>query len=419
MKNKLLLFLTVCLPVFAFGQEQTPVIPETTFDIYGFVMTDIIYNADQEHPDWQDGLRPTKLPTMENDPSYTAGGTMYFGVRQSRLGFKSSTQTKYGELKTQFEWELFGTGGDAGQTTPRLRHAYGQLGKWGVGQTWSPFMDIDVFPNSVEYWGPTGMVFYRNVQIRYMPIQGPTFMTIALERPGGSADGTNYSQIEDLDNTRAKLSIPDLSAEYRKATKWGYIEIAGIARYLAWEDMDTDDGTDLTDNTLGWGLHLSSNIKFAKIATARLGFVYGEGIQNYMNDATTDLAVQYNPTNLSKPYSGEVLPMYGVSAFVDLQWNERFSSTVGYSMIQIDNIEDQPYSTFETGTYGLANLMYYPVKNVMMGVEVQYGARENKNEGVGYASAPDSYLDDASAMRVQFSFKYNFSQTFKTPAAAK
>ena len=35
-------------------------------------------------------------------------------------------------------------------------------------------MDIDVFPNSVEYWGPNGMVFFRNVQVRYMPIRRAT-----------------------------------------------------------------------------------------------------------------------------------------------------------------------------------------------------------------------------------------------------
>ena len=63
-----------------------------------------------------------------------------------------------------FEFELFGTGVDEGQTTFRLRHAYGELGGFGAGQTWSPFMDPDVFPNSLEYWGPTGMVFFRNVQ---------------------------------------------------------------------------------------------------------------------------------------------------------------------------------------------------------------------------------------------------------------
>src|SRR5262245_64228023 len=96
-------------------------------------------------------------------------------------------------MKTTFEFELFGTGVDAGQTTFRLRHAYGELGSVGAGQTWSPFMDPDEFPNSVEYWGPNGMVFFRNVQVRWMPVMGETQITLAAERPGASAEQGNYS----------------------------------------------------------------------------------------------------------------------------------------------------------------------------------------------------------------------------------
>ena len=101
-----------------------------------------------------------------------------------------------------FEFELFGTGVDAGQTTFRLRHAYGELGQFGAGPDWSPFMDIDVFPNSIEYWGPTGMVFFRNVQVRWMPIQGDTQLTLALERPGASGDAgrsRDRIELEDVD----------------------------------------------------------------------------------------------------------------------------------------------------------------------------------------------------------------------------
>src|SRR5207302_11039847 len=102
-----------------------------------------------------------------------------------RFGVKTSTPTQFGELKTQFEFELFGTGVDAGQTTFRLRHAYGELGQFGAGQTWSPFMDIDVFPNSIEYWRPTGMVFFRNVQVRWTPIKNHLLRLIfAVDRPG-------------------------------------------------------------------------------------------------------------------------------------------------------------------------------------------------------------------------------------------
>ena len=156
------------------------------FDIYGAAMLDMGYEAGQSHPDWFDVVRPTRLPAYENE--FGEDGRFFAGVRQSRLGFKSYVPTDLGELKTTFEFELFGTGVDAGQTTFRLRHAYGELGQFGAGQTWSPFMDVDVFPNSLEYWGPNGMVFFRNVQLRWMPIQGDTRMTIALERPGASAD---------------------------------------------------------------------------------------------------------------------------------------------------------------------------------------------------------------------------------------
>ena len=127
---------------------------ESTFQVYGFAMLDAGYQFKQNHPDWFDVIRPTKLPSFPNE--FAPNGKTYYGVRQSRFGVKSTTPTNYGELKTHFEFELFGTGVDAGQTTFRLRHAYGELGQFGAGQTWSPFMDIDVFPNSLEYWSPNG-----------------------------------------------------------------------------------------------------------------------------------------------------------------------------------------------------------------------------------------------------------------------
>ena len=142
-----------------------------------------------------------------------------------------------GELFTQFEWEMFGTGVDAGQTTIRLRHAYGELGQVGVGQYWSPFMDIDVFPNTVEYWGPNGMAFFRNVQFRWMPIKGDTRLTFALERPGASADAGVVSERIELQDVRARFPYPDFSAEYRSGHDWGYVELAGIVRYMKWEDQ--------------------------------------------------------------------------------------------------------------------------------------------------------------------------------------
>ncbi len=81
-------------------------------DIYGFAMLDMGYQSKQNDPNWFDVLRPTKLPAYANQ--YGEDGHFFAGVRQSRLGVKGFMPTDLGEIKTIFEFELFGTGVDAG-----------------------------------------------------------------------------------------------------------------------------------------------------------------------------------------------------------------------------------------------------------------------------------------------------------------
>ena len=103
-------------------------------------------------------------------------------------------------------------------------------------------MDIDVFPNSIEYWGPNGMVFFRNVQLAWMPIQGDdSRLDVALERPGASADSGDYRGPRRARRTSSRASrCPTLAAEYRSRGQWGYVELAGIFRYIKWDDLGTD-----------------------------------------------------------------------------------------------------------------------------------------------------------------------------------
>jgi hypothetical protein len=361
-------------------------------------MLDTGYQFNQSNPDWFDVVRPTQLPSFENQ--YGANGHVFFGTRQTRFGVRTETPTKYGDLKTLFEFELFGTGVDAGQTTFRLRHAYGELGPVGAGQTWSPFMDIDVFPNTLEYWGPNGMVFFRNVQVRWMPIKGDSRVTIALERPGASADQGRYADRVELQGVTPKLDLPVLSGEARLGRMWGYVEVAGILRRIRWVDQDGDQ-FDLGGTAVGWGVNLSSNLKFSPKDIGRFQVVYGEGIQNYMNDAPADVGVRNNFSDPRRPIEGVALPVLGVVAFLDHTWNERFTSSVGYSLLDIQNSDGQSPSAFNQGHYAVGNLIYYPTANVLVGGEFQFGRRLNFTDGW-----------NVNDYRVQFSFKYSFSKVF-------
>jgi hypothetical protein len=368
---------------------------QPSFEVYGFAMLDIGHDFKQINPNWSDTMRVTRLPSVEDE--FGRDHNTFAGVRQSRLGVRSSTPTSLGDLKTTFEFELFGTGVDEGQTTFRLRHAYGELGAFGAGQTWSPFMDPDVFPNSLEYWGPTGMVFFRNVQVRWMPLRGDRSLTLALERPGASGDQGVYTDRIELQNIKARFPVPDFSGAYKLAQKWGYVRAAGIVRVIKWDDV-LDDQFDLSGDATGWGLNFSSNVKASANDTIRLQLAFGEGIQNYMNDAPVDIGIVNQFQNAVTPITGKPLPIVGIVAFLDHTWNERFTTSVGYSRTDIDNTEGQAANAYKTGHYALGNVLYTPVPNVMVGGEFQWGRRENFSDGF-----------HSDGLKLQFSFKYNFS----------
>jgi hypothetical protein len=194
--------------------------------------------------------------------------------------------------------------------------------------------------------------------------------------------------------------VPDLSAEYRRATKWGYVEVAGILRYIKWEDQGTD-AFDLSGDAVGWGINASSNVKVGEGNVFRLSALYGEGIQNYMNDAPADVGIEPDPGNTTAPVKGVALPVLGLVAFLDHTWNEKFSSSVGWSMVDIDNSDLQSANAFSRGNYAIGNVAYYPVPGVMTVVELQYGDRTNFEDDF-----------DTNIFRVQFTAKYNFSKTF-------
>ena len=371
--------------------------PKPSMTLYGFAMLDVGENFTQINPNWFDTMRVSKLPSYKDQ--YGKDGVAFAGVRQTRFGVKTSSPTSLGELKTQFEFELFGVGVDEGQTTFRLRHAYGELGAFGAGQTWSPFMDPDVFPNSLEYWGPTGMVFFRNVQVRWMPIKGEKNLTLAIERPGASGDpGTLADRIE-IQNIKGRTPLPDFTGAYSYGGSWGYVRVAGALRKMQWDDM-LDDQYDLSGSTTGWGLNFSSNLKPTKQDVIRLQLVYGEGVENYMNDSPVDVGIARNPGNTVTPIKGVAIPVLGIVAFLDHSWNDKWSSTVGYSLADHDNAEGQTPDSYNKGQYALFNLLYTPVPNVMMGGEFQWGRRENYSDGF-----------HSDGVKIQFSFKYNFSHT--------
>lgn len=369
-------------------------------EIFGFAQGDIGFDFARMDPNWFDVVRPTKLPSTPDE--FGKNGHFWASARQTRFGVRAAKLTDYGDVKAVFDFDLFGVGIDAGQTTIRLRHAYGSFQHIYAGQLETPFMDLDVFPNILDYWGPSGMIFFRNVMLQYRPIEtkdGRQQVQIALERPGASGDAGDYAGRIELANVIPHFPWPDISASYRYAWSRGHVKVAGIWREIRWDQVPTDT-FDLSGHATGWGATLSGNFKVYN-DVLRWQAVYGEGIQNYFNDAPVDIGVVNQLTNLRTPITGEALPIFGAVLYDDHAWNDHFSTAIGWSMTNIDNSDAQSANAFHNGQYASTNLLWTPTSNFMMGGEVQYARRSNFTNDFTF-----------NQVKLQFSVKYSYSQLF-------
>jgi hypothetical protein len=376
--------------------------PQKAFEIYGFAQADYIQDiGGRLDPDWDDAFRPSRICI---DGACGSDGQSSLSVKQSRFGIAGVMPTGDGgtPFNFKFEFDLFGVGEDAGQTTFRLRHAYGEWGPILAGQTHSLFMDIDVFPNTIDYWGPSGMVFYRNVQIRLTPWRtDDSHFAIAIERPGNDVDPGNLRLIEDFEDAQVQNDeeLPDLTAQWRTSGDWGYVQVAGILRKVGYEFRQNPGEKWQDGSETGWGVNLSTNIMLFERDRIIGQLVYGEGIASYMNDGGMDLAPRLESVEPLR-VRAETVPLTGVVAYYDHWWSERWSSSIGYSYTEVDNTNFQDPGAFHKGQYASTNLLWYPRGDVLVGGELMWGEREN-NDG---ASDDD--------VRFQFSVKYSFGKTF-------
>jgi hypothetical protein len=369
-------------------------------ELYGFLQLDAIQDFDRVNPDWEATLRPSRIPTAPGE--FGSDGQSIFSVRQSRLGVKATGTLLNKPYEAKFEFDLYGVGADAGQTTMRVRHMYASWGPFLAGQTNTLFMDGDLFPNVVDYWGPPGMVFVRNPQVRW------TFWNrnglkaaVALEHATNDIDTGNLRLIDEAiaSNIRNDEKLPDLTAQIRYEGKWGHVQLSGVLRRLGYETLGTDNNEPRGHKT-GWGVNLGSAFNVS-LATLRLGAVYGRGIATYMNDGGMDfgpnVAVVPDPPNLILIPSAEAVKLFGMTSYVDLNWSKQWTSSIGYSFDSVSNTSFQTATAFHKGQYASVNLLWHPASGVFTGGELLWGKRTD-NDG-----------DTGEDLRFQYSFHWDFS----------
>ncbi len=292
-------------PVMAGSMPGSFQIPgtDTSLKIYGNVRVDATYDFagrsnDILNNDWASAVFAQPLDT--NSANLSRKGQFYATARASRLGIVTSTPSRWGGMELKIEGDFNAPNDYMGElgsngTQFRLRHAYGRLANLLVGQTWSNFIDLRSYPETVDF-NPTGDVtLIRQTQLRYTLPLGSSSLAFSVENPESLSSLPPYQTLSnggrnDFDRTpdvvvnwtlngeKAHVSARAATMEYRNDvhSKRGYALglsgssglgtgtlVAGIqggngiGRYMFNSIMQgaTETGTDLRLwRAMGWHL---------------------------------------------------------------------------------------------------------------------------------------------------------------------
>lgn len=258
----------------------------------------------------------------------------------------------------------------------QLQNAYVQFLGMLAGYNYGNFMDLAAVPTTIDFAGPSGLVFYRTTQFSYTHKLNDKFrFTVAAEMP--SVDAKYNTDDDDIDTAESTAQrMPDFVANVQY--NWGpssQIRAAGIVRSMTYNSIN-NVGDIHAKSVIGWGAQLSSTFTICKKMQFFGQVNYGKGIGQVFNDISNlNVDIVPDPEN---PQKMQVLPMLGW--YAGLQYNFSpsvfMSSTYSQSRLYSHNgwpTENSEY--FRYGQYFVINAFWNITPNLQTGIEYLRGWR--------------------------------------------
>lgn len=326
-------------------------IPGTNTDIAfgGYIKFDALYDADYDLGEITDPL------AAASEDNATDGKTT-FTAQESRLNFRTQTQTGIGMLKTYFEGHF------APDNKFNLRHAYGEYNGFLAGQSWTNFMFFLGTPRILKLGGPIGYATGRPEQVRYTHESGGNTLAVALENPEYSVSDLGPGGAVD-ENTE----LPDLTLRYRYKRNFG---VSGVVRQIS-----TDSAVSGQDESVtGYGVAAQAALPMGS-TTLKGNLMVGSGLGGYLDYVPASGAKYRAPdAYMAADGSLETVDMrsYGVS--LEHRWNSDWSSSIGTSLVHQDLPDEAPAFQGMTDTvqFSHVNLIWDVTERLAVGMEYQY-----------------------------------------------
>lgn len=310
-------------------------------------------------------LNPYEVPTdvSFNTPIY------YAGFSQTRLGFEVTRRTRSrGDIFVRLEGDFNSSSGGF-----RVRHAYGEIGRFLVGMTWSLTNSVGYLPPIVSSDGPAGAIGIRTPQIRY---------SHRFTDKAGYSFAVEYSepqiQIPDSSDAVAIQVIPDLTGRLTYNTDRLSLRFSGA--------FTTISGR-VFDNTIEYapGYLVSLAGILSSVQGGNLYFSISAG------RATSHFIDTFNGKEqdmVFDRFQSIFVPMEFWAGYVayshDLPNN--FSASVSLGFSDINNRDFQRDREFNKSYNALVNVFWDPVEGARLGMEYAHGKRVDYGGESGYAN---------------------------------
>lgn len=375
----------------------------TSVSFSGYVKLDAIYDLDYDAgPDFFVGGNPSGIPLdgTEDVRSFS------MHARQTRLRFDSLTPTPIGTLKTRIETDFFGSGRD-NSAGLRMRHAYATLGPVLAGQAWTILQDEDTYADTVDFYGPVGMIFARQPQLRYTWAMGdgltaqvafddPSSPTILREtttvnvftEPG--EDIVRAVSSPALEEIGSRDRLPNLLGALRWRPSWGAVNLAGVVGQIRDEDND--------DSLTTYGFHVGAHVNVLSGTQLMATFNAGKGAMGFYMQGAGIAATSMD---------GKLEAVDSMGGFFGIRhrWTDSLTSNVYYGWVENDYDDGHQNAAEALGLAGdlsdsletlHVNLWWDPAPKVRAGLEFIRGSRDTLDDR------------DGDATRLQLGLQYSF-----------
>lgn len=371
---------------------------DTRVTIDGYVKGDFIYDLNGSVGS-DDLFVPESIGVGDSDDErFTAH------ARQSRFILRTSTPSSFGPVKTLFEGDFFGVGGNeviSNSFSFRIRHLYGEVGNFAAGQFWTNFMPIEAYPSTVDFQGPAGIPFIRQAQVRWTQpvtdnfeirasLENSEFTGIADDDGDPATDPVGFGETTGaLGGFEAGIDVaPDAILTGLYSGDFGLVRGSVLGRFFGGnEGIDGvgDDG----DGAFGWGVNLATNARLFEGTRLLMSATYGDGIGRY------------------------IINGFAADGFIDADGNVDTIRSLGLTAQLQQKLTPDVTAALAGGYYRVfdtffptdiedlqtvhATLFWRPVDRVTFGAEAIWGRANQALDG-----------QDDSAVRLQTSLQINF-----------